>query len=134
MSVEAWIAIAIAILSPVVSWLVQSRLFEAKTNEWRQAVTERFERIEKAQGLSDWQSFKAMDSRREMDWAQWRLSVDQQLRANVQAFADWRHNDYAPEARKQSSAITTMEEQIRSLRERQERLERKVFNGHQRSD
>lgn len=130
MSIEAWIAIAIAILSPAASWIIQSRLFEAKTGEWRQSVTERLERIERTQGLSDLASFKAMDQRREMDWAQWRQSVDLQMLAIVKSFADWRHNDYAPEARAQSRAISTMEEQIRGLKERNERLERKVFNGN----
>lgn len=129
MSIEAWIAIAIAVLSPVASWVIQSRLFEAKTSEWRQSVTERLDRIEKAQGLTDLASFKAMDQRREMDWAQWRQSVDLQLLAIVKSFADWRHNDYAPEARAQSRAIASMQEQITGLRERADRIERKVFNG-----
>lgn len=129
MSVEAWIAIAIAILSPSVSWMIHSRMFEAKTSEWRQSVVERLERIEKMQGLSDLASFKAMDQRREMDWAQWRSSVDVQLVATLKGFAEWRHNDYAPEARAQSRAIASMQEQIAALKERADRLERRVFNG-----
>lgn len=134
MSVEAWIAIAIAILSPAASWLIQSKLFAEKTSEWRQSVVERLERIEKTQGLTDLASFKAMDQRREMDWAQWRHSVDMQLPAILKGFADWRHNDYAPEARSQSRAISTMEEQIRSLDKRAANLERKVFNGNRERD
>jgi hypothetical protein len=129
MSVEAWIAIALAVLSPAVAWLIQSKLFAEKTSEWRQSVTERLDRIEKTQGLSDLASFKAMDARREMDWAQWRHSVDLQLLAIVKSFADWRHNDYAPEARAQSRAISTIEEQIRSLDKRIGHLERRVFDG-----
>lgn len=129
MSVEAWIAIAIAILSPAASWLIHSRLFEAKTGEWRQSVTERLERIEKTQGLTDLASFKAMDARREMDWAQWRAATDLQVAAIIKGFAEWRHNDYAPEARKQSHMLSTMEEQIRSLKEQLARIERQVFNS-----
>jgi hypothetical protein len=128
-SVEAWIAIAIAILSPAASWLIHSRLFEAKTGEWRQSVTERLERIERTQGLTDLASFKAMDARREMDWAQWRQSVDLQMQQIIKSFAEWRHNDYAPEARAQSRAIASMQEQIAALKERAERIERKVFTG-----
>jgi hypothetical protein len=129
MSVEAWIAVAIAVLSPAASWVIQSRLFEVKTSEWRQSVTERLDRIEKAQGLTDLASFKAMDQRREMDWVEWRRSVDQRIDAIIRGFADWRHNDYAPEARVQSRAIASMQEQISGLKDRADRVERKVFNG-----
>ena len=130
MSVEAWIAVAIAILSPAVSWMIHSRMFEAKTSEWRQSVSARLESIENNQKQTDLASFKAMDSRREMDWSHWRESVDVQLVAIVKAFGDWRHNEYAPQARQQSHAISTIQEQISGLKERSDKLERRVFNGN----
>jgi hypothetical protein len=129
MSVEAWIAVAIAILSPAVSWIIHSRMFEAKTSEWRQSVAERLQSIENSLKQTDLASFRAMDERREMDWAHWRDAVDQQLVSIVKAFGDWRHNEYAPQARQQSHAISTIQEQISGLKERSDRLERRVFNG-----
>lgn len=131
---EPWVwptvvAVVIAVVSPAVAWLIQSRLFEAKTSEWRQSVTERLERIEMVQSQADLAAFRAMDNRREMDWINWRRDIEMRFEAHIKGQADWRHHEYAPEARRQSQAIATIQEQIVSLKDRMDRLERKVFNG-----
>lgn len=130
MEIETLIAITISVVSPVLSWVMTSRIFEAKTTEWRQSVTERLERIERCQPSLDLAKFEAMDRRREMDWASWRSDIEVRLGAHIKAQADWRHNEYAPEARNQSRAIAGMQETIGGIKERCDRLERRVFNGH----
>jgi hypothetical protein len=129
MSVEIIVSIVIAIASPAVAWVIQSRMFEAKTTEWREAVSDRLKRLEQTYSMSDLASFRAMDNRREMDWVNWRRDLEERFSVNVKGQADWRHNEYAPEARAQSRAIAGMQEQITALKERADRIERKVFNG-----
>lgn len=129
MTLELAVAIAIAVVSPALAWVISARMFEAKVTEWRQHVTDRLERIEKAQALTDLAAFRAMDTRREHDWVNWRADIEERFNTSVRGQADWRHHEYAPEARAQSRAIAGMQEQITGLKERADRIERKVFNG-----
>lgn len=127
--IETIIAIVIAVASPVLAWVISSRMFEAKVTEWRQSVSERLERIERAQAAVDLAAFRAMDTRREHDWVHWRQDIEARLAGHIKGQADWRHHEYGPEARRQSSSLAQMQQQIADHDRRVERVERKVFNG-----
>lgn len=127
--IETIIAIVIAVASPALAWVISSRMFEAKVTEWRQSVSERLERIERAQAAVDLAAFRAMDTRREYDWVHWRQDIEARLAGHVKGQADWRHQEYAPEARRLSSSLAQMQQQIADHDRRIERVERKVFNG-----
>lgn len=129
MDLSVIVAIAIAVATPVATWLIQSRMFEAKTSEWRNSVIDRLDRIEATQAQTDLAAFRAMDTRREIDWIRWREDTDKRIEAERKGQADWRHHEYAPEARKQSTNITMLQEQVMSLKDRVGRIEHRVFNG-----